>query len=124
MIYQRASGNAAPSFFSRNPGILWVGPWESRLCGSSATTDIPGFVSTNKQTNKQTSISACSAALPALARLQILLLGFDEFGLQCAFCSALIRELLLDFLKTLPPFSAPIALTHELGFQFFQAGLG
>ena len=53
MIYQRASGNAAPSFFSRNPGILWVAPWESRLSGSSATTGIPGVVSTNKQTNKQ-----------------------------------------------------------------------
>ena len=52
VIYQRASGNAAPSFFSRNPGILWVAPWESRLCGSSATTGIPGVVSTNKQTNK------------------------------------------------------------------------
>ena len=26
VIYQRASGNAAPSFFSRNPGILWVAP--------------------------------------------------------------------------------------------------
>ena len=39
---------------SRNPGILWVAPWESRLSGSSATTGIPGVVSTNKQTNKQT----------------------------------------------------------------------
>ena len=53
VIYQRGLvGNAAPSFFSRNPGILWVAPWEGRLCGSSATTGIPGVVSTNKQTNK------------------------------------------------------------------------
>ena len=26
VISQRASGNAAPSFFSLNPGILWVAP--------------------------------------------------------------------------------------------------
>ena len=32
VTYQRGLvGNAAPSFFSRNPGILWVAPWESRL---------------------------------------------------------------------------------------------
>ena len=47
----RTSGNAAPSFFSHNPGTLWVAPWESRPRGSSATTGIPGVA--RQQTNKK-----------------------------------------------------------------------
>ena len=73
VIYQSGLvGNAVPSFFSRNPGILWVSPWENRPCGSSATTGIPGVASKKKDTVPQGVVPDVGAPWVPLATTHML----------------------------------------------------
>ena len=55
----------APSFFSRNPGILWVAPWGRLPWGGSATAGIPGVVSTNKTKQNKTKQNKTKQNLPS-----------------------------------------------------------